>query len=1809
MEQYEGGAFQMRKTVVRIAVVALALVIIAGYSMPDASYAEDMSNPTATNVKYVKDKDGKNTGIKSFTIEPYTYLNIEPGETVRLDDGKLNEIAAKEIFPKWSIIANEVLRDQADQLVTIEGSDMMTKDKSSSNSFDRHFNTNNSSVSKPYSSQDWSVDNLAEKFALTKSQHKGKTEEDEMRATGITAIASLNDARTLMGQELRNCSNDNDVSVDDFLGNDKKSTKKSEYRLPKLEEVKEGSGFASIVTCVNQVGKSADYDYVTMGLAVYDFDLSPIAANNLKYVEDADKVEKGADILMGKMGKSVEVDGIKFSDTDRDATHTYLKNTTPNKSTHTSALKNTKTEKHTITTQDTFQWSQTQSVGMTINGPTITSEHGGLLPRVSFNLNFSWSELWASMKGEAKEKSDGEDKTVSSQLDLPPYTVAKITQNVNDKVTQEDYHQPVVLSYKVAIFAMSGDYFNGSGSGGINSSFYDKQWMSVIFDGSDEVEVTGNRALGSLYNRAIINKDTPGYDGTKGLNSWCDKSAWKPSNKIDWNNIAKEIADESRSNYDIESSKTGKKSTLENLATELPLLERASNLKSSQVNMSASLDQIVAYYPLKSVELKKDGKTLNTKANDTVHLDGLELQGLNEKNADFYGFSNKWGEWKLYDSETDKVIEDNVEGDEDNREGHIRKGNFILCNDEILNSQYVKVANAAGDGETAYLKWVIDPSDNTKITDNKTLTTAGRDKPYMTAEEKAKVSTPVIQLKIDDQASDAASVEVSGSYSGDYSETINLGEKLTARVYDTTGKVRGFPVYWEDNGNGGITVSENGNTEFTKDGTFKVRAYTFNRNSEKIFSDWIEIVAKKPAALTEIKMIKPEFEDEDLVITKKHPSREFDLTEYLDYYDQYGEPYRPYYDPEKEEGERWVSRDIPEIEFSVDDEEGAYVDESGLLTVYKPGTYTISARAYEEDGDGTKEYLGYKINEIKIKLTREDWLESIGLEYPSMKPSDMMLQGDNDAVVIKDLASQLRFYDQDGNPWDGKEPTVLFDVNAERNQAQIRNGDLYIYEPGNYTLYAMADGFDINTVDIQVTGKEGLVIGTVDPSVLKITDQNPEPSVNLERFVEYLTPHGAKWKGTRPALEFSLDSGVKGARIETRSHDTEATGTNSGTYPALIITQPGEYRVHVKAKNADEYSDSIDDIVVRADNFKTVASVILDGDNGHYEEVIDSYSDDPSVDFSIKKHLAYLDQDGNKLDPQNDNIRYPEVRYSFSGDAPSKDEAVISDGVLTAYKPGTYVVSVNPEKESVKGTQAVIVVRDITSVHNFGEWELVAPLCRDEVTRAKVCGGHDTDGDGKTDEDCDVTIDQTVKGAGEHIWSNKYVEEEGTLYKKTDGAEDEYTLVSSEDVGEGIQYYKRADIICTACNRELREGKTIYYPEDQTLRNTEPATCTDDGKYDILDENEQVVRNGQIPAAGHDYKYTVTKEPTCTEEGTEALACTREGCDAVLEGSEVSVPRLNHYSEGERTEEPATCTEQGKVYYTCDSCKKQILEEVLPALGHKWKAPTYKWEGNTSVTATRVCANDSTQSHSETETVRTTATVTKKPTTSAKGQTTYTAKFTNTAFKTQKKTVTNIPKLHSSKVTAPTGKPTILNTIANSAKKTNDVIWDKSKVKGANKYEINWKARTSKKWASATVGNVTRGKTTGLSIGGLYDIRVRPVAVSAIGKKASGAWSNTVYRYFHTTGGISLSSTAKGSFTMKWRKNSAATGYQIMFTTNSNGSGAAKNINTVGASATSFTKKGLKSGTTYYVQIREIKKVGSTTYIGNISNPVKVKVK
>ena len=76
---------------------------------------------------------------------------------------------------------------------------------------------------------------------------------------------------------------------------------------------------------------------------------------------------------------------------------------------------------------------------------------------------------------------------------------------------------------------------------------------------------------------------------------------------------------------------------------------------------------------------------------------------------------------------------------------------------------------------------------------------------------------------------------------------------------------------------------------------------------------------------------------------------------------------------------------------------------------------------------------------------------------------------------------------------------------------------------------------------------------------------------------------------------------------------------------------------------------------------------------------------------------------------------------------------------------------------------------------------------------------------------------------------------------------------------------------------------------------------------------------------------------------------------------------------------------------------------------HDWNDTSYEWKSDLSeVTAERTCKIDST--HKEIETVKTTSEVTKPATTKEEGTRTYTAKFTNSAFKEQTKTE-SIPKL------------------------------------------------------------------------------------------------------------------------------------------------------------------------------------------------------
>ena len=79
----------------------------------------------------------------------------------------------------------------------------------------------------------------------------------------------------------------------------------------------------------------------------------------------------------------------------------------------------------------------------------------------------------------------------------------------------------------------------------------------------------------------------------------------------------------------------------------------------------------------------------------------------------------------------------------------------------------------------------------------------------------------------------------------------------------------------------------------------------------------------------------------------------------------------------------------------------------------------------------------------------------------------------------------------------------------------------------------------------------------------------------------------------------------------------------------------------------------------------------------------------------------------------------------------------------------------------------------------------------------------------------------------------------------------------------------------------------------------------------------------------------------------------------------------------------------------------------IPATGHEYGEPTYKWSAdNKTVTATVVCDNDA--SHVITETVEAASVVKTPATCDTMGTTTYTAKFTNKLFTEQTKDVEDI---------------------------------------------------------------------------------------------------------------------------------------------------------------------------------------------------------
>ena len=224
------------------------------------------------------------------------------------------------------------------------------------------------------------------------------------------------------------------------------------------------------------------------------------------------------------------------------------------------------------------------------------------------------------------------------------------------------------------------------------------------------------------------------------------------------------------------------------------------------------------------------------------------------------------------------------------------------------------------------------------------------------------------------------------------------------------------------------------------------------------------------------------------------------------------------------------------------------------------------------------------------------------------------------------------------------------------------------------------------------------------------------------------------------------------------------------------------------------------------------------------------------------------------------------------------------------------------------------------------------------------------------------------------------------------------------------------------------------------------------------------------------------------------------------------------------------------------------MDTEVEALGHDWGEPTYDWSNdNSHATAARVCKRDS--HHIDAEPVSTTSEVTKQPTCEEKGETTYSATFTNEVFENQTKTVADIDalghkygeyKLTKAATASDSGKLT--RTCSTCGKKSAKVVppmvakgvvvsstsaeisW--GKVSAAERYVVYFAScgKTSMKVIKRTTTNSVLSCTkTGLKSGSFYKFKIEAQ------RKIDGKWVtiSTSYVGHFVAGNLSKS----GKFT------------------------------------------------------------------------------
>lgn len=122
---------------------------------------------------------------------------------------------------------------------------------------------------------------------------------------------------------------------------------------------------------------------------------------------------------------------------------------------------------------------------------------------------------------------------------------------------------------------------------------------------------------------------------------------------------------------------------------------------------------------------------------------------------------------------------------------------------------------------------------------------------------------------------------------------------------------------------------------------------------------------------------------------------------------------------------------------------------------------------------------------------------------------------------------------------------------------------------------------------------------------------------------------------------------------------------------------------------------------------------------------------------------------------------------------------------------------------------------------------------------------------------------------------------------------------------------------------------------------TKEATCTQEGSYEVkCTKCDAVIESGTIPVTEHepaDAITVTTQEATCTDEGLKTITIKCKNCGAFLSSEQETIPAKGHdYDEWEVTDPQDSCTDEGALKRKCKVCSFEETKDIVPG-EHDWE--------------------------------------------------------------------------------------------------------------------------------------------------------------------------------------------------------------------------------------------------------------------------------